>query len=173
MSKQRRVILFTALAGVLAWSYWLAIQSDSDAEDNLVADVVVSKKTRIIVAPPARPAPTQSTVGTARMALSASSVNLFPKQTWYVAPPPPPPPPPQPPPPPPPPPQAPALPFTYMGHWLENGKTVYYLMRGNEPLAVQAGQVVDGVWRLEPVRGQVLDFTYVPLNQTRSLRIGE
>jgi len=60
-----------------------------------------------------------------------------------------------------------------MGHWLENGKTVYYLMRGTEPLAVQAGQVVDGVWRLEPVRGKVLDFTYVPLNQTRNLRIGE
>lgn len=60
-----------------------------------------------------------------------------------------------------------------MGRWNEGGKDTYYLARGREPLSVQAGQVVDGVWRLEPVRGDVLNFTYTPLNQTRSLRMGE
>jgi hypothetical protein len=40
-------------------------------------------------------------------------------------------------------------------------------------MTVQVGQLVDGVWRLEPVNGRVLDFTYTPLNQTRSLRMGD
>ena len=32
---------------------------------------------------------------------------------------------------------------------------------------------LDGVWRLEPVTGGILNFTYLPLNQTRSLRTGD
>ena len=65
------------------------------------------------------------------------------------------------------------LPFTFMGRWLESGKNTYYLARGDVPLSVREGQVVDGVWRLEPVRGETLNFTYTPLNQTRSLRMGD
>ena len=39
-NKRRRAVLFVALAGVLAWSFWLAIQPESAPEDSLVADVV-------------------------------------------------------------------------------------------------------------------------------------
>jgi hypothetical protein len=101
--------------------------------------------------------------------LALSRANLFPEQTWFVAPPPPPPPPPYVPPPP----QAPALPFSYMGRWQDDAQTTYYLMRGTLPLSVRAGQVLDGVWRLEPVANGILNFTYLPLNQTRSLRTGD
>ena len=45
--------------------------------------------------------------------------------------------------------------------------------RGTAPVSVHAGQVLDGVWRLEPVTGGMLNFTYLPLNQTRSLRTGD
>ena len=47
------------------------------------------------------------------------------------------------------------------------------LVRGTQPLSVRAGQVLDGVWQLEPVSGGILNFTYLPLNQTRSLRTGD
>ena len=80
--------------------------------------------------------------------LAIARANLFPKQTWYIPPPPPPPPPYVPPPPP----QAPALPFSYMGRWQEDGQTTYYLTRGTVPVSARAGQVLDGAWRLEPVR---------------------
>jgi hypothetical protein len=60
-----------------------------------------------------------------------------------------------------------------MGRWQEAGQTTYYLARGTAPVSVHAGQVLDGVWRLEPVTGGMLNFTYLPLNQTRSLRAGD
>jgi hypothetical protein len=60
-----------------------------------------------------------------------------------------------------------------MGRWQEAGQTTYYLMRGTTPLSARTGQVLDGVWQLEPVSGGLLNFTYLPLNQMRSLRTGE
>jgi hypothetical protein len=60
-----------------------------------------------------------------------------------------------------------------MGRWQEAGQTTYYLTRGSLPVSVRPSQVLDGVWRLEPVTGGMLNFTYIPLNQTRSLRTGE
>jgi len=169
--KKRRSVLFLALAGVAAWSIWLAVneQSDDAAGDRIeVAEPVARAPhpTPAVKGPaPATPRG-KSQDPTPRLALGA---NLFPEQTWYVPPPPPPPPPYVPPPPP----QAPALPFSYMGRWQDAGQTTYYLTRGTLPVSVRAGQVLDGVWRLEPVAGGMLNFTYLPLNQTRSLRTGD
>jgi hypothetical protein len=160
---RRRTLLFLALAGVVGWSLWLAF---GEAE-NAVVDVAELVTRARPPAPAGAATLTQPPEAAPRLALSRS--NLFPEQTWYV---PPPPPPPQPyvaPPPP----QAPALPFSYMGRWQEAGQTTYYLARGTLPVSVHAGQVLDGVWRLEPVTGGQLNFTYLPLDQTRSLRTGD
>lgn len=166
--KLRRPALFAALAGVVAWSAWLAANDAPEAEDNTIELAKPAAHT------PARPAAQLTAVSTkpdgAVPRLALARANLFPKQTWYVPPPPPPAPPS---PPPPPPPMAPSLPFSYMGHWQEAGETTYYLSRGAMPVSVRAGQVLDGVWQLEPVAGGLLNFTYLPLNQTRSLRIGD
>jgi hypothetical protein len=166
--QQRRWVLFVALAGAVSWSAWLALNDDA-AETAGDAVEVAEPATRAHIpannAPLAAPRPAQETLP--RLALARA--DLFPEQTWYVAPPPPPPPAYVPPPPP----QAPALPFRYMGRWQEAGETTWYLMRGTLPVSVRAGQVLDGVWRLEPVAGGLLNFTYLPLNQTRSLRTGE
>lgn len=171
-NKLRRSVLFIALAGVAAWSAWLAINEPaSDAEADLAE--VAEPAAR---AQPAAPTTTIDAAAVARKKpqqaaprLALARANLFPEQTWFIAPPPPPPPPYVPPPPP----QAPALPFSYMGRWQEAGQTTYYLVRGMLPVSVRAGQVLDGVWRLEPVTGSLLNFTYLPLNQTRSLRTGD
>jgi len=60
-----------------------------------------------------------------------------------------------------------------MGHWQEDNVTTYYLTRGSIPVSARAGQVLDGTWQLEPVTGKTLNFTYLPLNQVRSLRMGD
>jgi hypothetical protein len=170
-SKRRRAVLYTALAGVAAWSAWLAVNepaSDPAADLLEVAEPVARTRAPVSAAPnTAAVAQPQPREPESRLALSGA--NLFPEQTWFVAPPPPPPPPPYVPPPP----QVPALPFSYMGRWQGDGQTTYYLMRGTLPLSVRAGQVLDGVWRLEPVASGILNFTYLPLNQTRSLRTGD
>lgn len=168
---RRRAVLYIALAGVAAWSAWLAVNEPaSDPAADLVEVVEPAARMRAPdsaapdTAAVAKPKPQEAA---SRLALSRA--NLFPEQTWFVAPPPPPPPPPYVPPPP----QAPALPFSYMGRWQDDGQTTYYLMRGTLPLSVRSGQVLDGMWRLEPVTNGILNFTYLPLNQTRSLRTGD
>ncbi len=170
--KARRSVLFVALAGVAAWSIWLAIndRSNDDAGDRIdVTEPVAHAPRPVRAAQAPAPVAVREKPRESEPRLALSHANLFPEQTWYVPPPPPPPPPYVPPPPP----QAPALPFGYMGRWQEAGQTTYYLARGAVPVSVHAGQVLDGVWRLEPVTGGMLNFTYLPLNQTRSLRTGD
>lgn len=170
--KRRRSLLYLALAGVATWSVWLAInEPTSDADTDLVGVAEPVARARppapAVIDPAVSIAPTKPLEAASRLALARA--NLFPEQTWFITPPPPPPPPYVPPPPP----QAPALPFSYMGRWQDAGQTTYYLMRRSLPVSVRAGQVLDSVWRLEPVANGILNFTYLPLNQTRSLRTGD
>lgn len=169
---KRRQLLFLALAAVAGWSAWLATSdpsSDSGADIEL-AEPMQRTRTQTRVAATASQIPAADTATQpAPERLGLSQVNLFPVQTWYVPPPPPPPPPYVPPPPP----EAPPLPYSYMGRWQEGGVTTVYLTRGTLPLSVRAGQVLDGVWRLDALANGSLNFTYLPLNQTRSLRTGE
>jgi hypothetical protein len=60
-----------------------------------------------------------------------------------------------------------------MGKWQENTDSTYYLLRGSLPVSVRAGQTLDRDWRLDSDTGKSLVFTYLPLNQTRSLRTGD
>ena len=170
--KQRRSLLYLALAGVAGWSAWLAVnESAEDAGADLVELAKPPSRARTAGSETIEPAPTVASAKPQEAAprLALARANLFPEQTWYIPPPPPPPPPYVPPPPP----QAPPLPHSYMGRWEEGGQTTYYLTRGTTPISVQAGQVLDGAWRLEPVANGTLNFTYLPLNQTRSLRTGD
>jgi hypothetical protein len=170
---RKRTLLFLALAGVVGWSGWLAINGPATDDTEIeLAKPVARMRGLPAPAPATATAATSAKIQEAAPRLALTRTNLFPEQTWYV-PPPPPPPPRYVPPPPPPPPQAPPLPFSYMGRWQEAGQTTYYLTRGSLPVSVRPNQVLDGVWRLEPVTGGMLNFTYIPLNQTRSLRTGE
>lgn len=97
--------------------------------------------------------------------LAAMQADLFPRQTWV------PPPPPPPKPPPPPPPSPPPLPFKYLGRWVESGKQTLYLMQGEQPISIQAGQVLSGSWRVEEITDRTVVFTYLPLNMQSTLGI--
>lgn len=73
------------------------------------------------------------------------------------------------PPPPPPPPQAPPLPFTYMGRWIERGETTVMLGQGPRNFTVREGEKVDASYLLEKIGPDRLVFRYVPLDQTQVL----
>jgi hypothetical protein len=97
--------------------------------------------------------------------LAAMQADLFPRQTWV------PPPPPPPKPPPPPPPKPPALPFTYIGRWMEGNTEVVFLDQGGRTISVKPGQILPGAWRVEEItRGGVV-FTYLPLDMQSTLGI--
>ena len=133
--KKRRVIIFSALAGVLAWSIWLAFNEPHDEAHGVSVEVVEpitrARPPASVAEGAASPSAHTPAESDALPRLALSRANLFPAQTWYVPPPPPPPPPYVAPPPP----QAPALPYTYMGRWQEAGQTTYYLARGKLPVS--------------------------------------
>lgn len=81
---------------------------------------------------------------------------------------------PPPPPPPrivPPPPMAPPLPFGFVGMWTENGQEIIFLSQRDMVLSATKGQTLAGGWRLDEVQAGMLLFTYMPMNQQKTLRI--
>ena len=101
---------------------------------------------------------------------SVDEVKLFAARSWFIPPPPPPPPKPVPPPPP----TAPPLPFTYLGKYLsEDAEMVFFLAKGDRLYTVPAGEIIDGIYRVEGISGGLLGLTYLPLNIKQSIDIGE
>lgn len=103
--------------------------------------------------------------------LSIWGEKLFASTNW--APPPPPAPIKPVKPPPPPPPSAPPLPFRYMGRWVEDGKTHFFLSIGERNLVVHVGDVLENQYKFESVQAGQLRFTYLPLQQQQILAVGE
>jgi len=67
-------------------------------------------------------------------------------------------------------PTAPPLPFRYFGKLTEKGKTEVYVMRGDELLAVAAGQNI-GEYRVDKVSESSIAFTYLPLKMQQTLEL--
>ncbi|MGA9163424.1 MAG: hypothetical protein WBZ31_03135, partial [Thiobacillus sp.] len=95
---RRRILLFTVLAGALAWSGWLVL-NESPKDDTAGLVEVADSRARPAARSPARPTPAlHKAQHEIAPRMAAARANLFPKQTWFIPPPPPPPPPPTPPP---------------------------------------------------------------------------
>ena len=65
-------------------------------------------------------------------------------------------------------PVAPPLPFRYLGKMLDGGKLAVFVARGDESLAVSAGQRI-GEYRVDKVTDSEVVFTYLPLKTKQSL----
>jgi len=100
------------------------------------------------------------------------AVNLFTSKLW-TAPPPPKPAVPLAPvtPVPPPAPSAPALPFVYVGKLLDGDKLVVFLSRQDAKYSVSAGDMIDGMYRVDKVSESAVVFTYLPLDIKQTLTI--
>lgn len=76
------------------------------------------------------------------------------------------------PPPPPPPPQAPAVPFRFVGAQEADGVQLVFLEQQQQVHIARTGEVVADGWRLDKLTERSVIFTYVPLNQQRTIPIG-
>jgi hypothetical protein len=65
-------------------------------------------------------------------------------------------------------PVAPPLPFQYFGRLTENGKTEVFVMRGEELIAIAAGQKI-GDYKVEQIADASISFTYLPLKMKQTL----
>ena len=71
-----------------------------------------------------------------------------------------------------PPPQAPALPFTYGGSGVVNGKAIVFLDQNHRSVMVAAGDIVDGTYRVEAVQRDRALLRYLPLDVVLVLPFG-
>jgi hypothetical protein len=106
-----------------------------------------------------------------RPALGKSQSLLFESQTWQ-----PPPPPPAPPsarvkPAPPPPPTAPPVPYTYAGRMVHDGRQSMLLAKGDEVVAVQPGETLDSIYRVESITDTQITLVYLPLGQKQTIPV--
>ena len=66
-------------------------------------------------------------------------------------------------------PEAPPLPFRYIGHMVEDGKTHLFLAFGEEAITARIGEKVASQWRVDRITEQEVQLTYLPLKQKQSL----
>jgi len=161
---RRYLLLALLLAGTLAAAFWPGEKP---------ADTVVEPVRKAARPAPARHPESSSAVRTdntvaepdgARPAFDPEvTADLFPAQSFM--------PPPLPPPAAPPaPPMAPSLPFTFLGQWSEGDTTTVFLDQGDSTLLAHSGERLPGGWQLDAITPGAIVFTYVPLNQQRTLR---
>lgn len=70
-------------------------------------------------------------------------------------------------------PTTPAFPFVYAGKMIEEGQYTIFLSQGERNLALHAGEVIDGVWRIQSIQPPTMVLTYLPLKTEVSMAIGE
>lgn len=168
---KRGWLLGGALALTLAATLWSALSPDAD--EALVKPVAGERRSS---APQAR---TSAAAASAAEPLVATNWAAVERQPWALpengyfaawAPPPPPPAPKQvaAPPQPPPAPVAPAFPYQLIGRLVDGDQAQALLAGPTRSLAVKAGEVVDGQWRVDQVTERGLSLTWLPakLNQT-------
>jgi len=71
-------------------------------------------------------------------------------------------------------PTAPPLPFSYIGQYEQDGiDTLFYLVKGDRVYDVKIGDVIDNTYKIDGVANGQLMFTYLPLNASQGLRLGD
>lgn len=161
---RRWALLAGALALSLAATGWLGAEENGDDE----------------VAPPAAAKPGATAgdrgagpdadlrIGTlSRRASNAPVKDLFGARSWQA------------PPAPasrqetPPPPSAPALPFVYLGKMIYDGSTTVFLGSQDRTYTVKVGDVIDGNYRIDGIKGPLLTLNYLPLDTQQTMHIGD
>lgn len=165
MGTNQRWLVLILMLGLTLSATALVSQEDPDAalseampvSDTPQKDVVASKEEEL-------PA-VLNLQKLQRVAVEEPEIDPFAAKSWYVPPPPPkalPPPPPS----------APPLPFGYMGKLIEDGQLTVFLTRQERNYVVKVGDTIDGMYKVEEVRGAAMTLVYLPLNIKQTLMIG-
>lgn len=161
--KQRKILLFALLAGVVLLA-WFAPEPADQRVQPRVAAVTSKDSAPGNAAAPARSAAREPAIVPElpqRGALDKPKHEIFGFQTWQ--------PPPPPPPkvvvtaPSPPPPVAPPNPYRFAGRILRDGQTQVFLTRGEYPVLIKEGDVLEGEYRVESISSASISLTYIPL----------
>ena len=173
----RRWWIWLPLLGIGGWLALFGDKSPADEAISLPAQPAASATSPVTGEKPAKPAADDTLVAlVARATLlpkpqaegeARAARDLFSTHSWN------PPPPPAPAPAPPPAPALPPLPYSVIGKKLEDGAWEVYLTRGEQTFVVREGQLLEAAYRIDRIAPPNLQLTYLPLEQARSLSIGD
>ncbi len=68
---------------------------------------------------------------------------------------------------------APPLPFQFLGRFVEDGKSAYFLQADGRNVVARPGEKIDDNYLLEGAAHGALQFIYLPLNERQSLAVGD
>ncbi|CDG81313.1 hypothetical protein [Janthinobacterium agaricidamnosum] len=68
---------------------------------------------------------------------------------------------------------APPLPFRFLGRFVDDGKTAYFLQVDGRNVVARVGEKIDDNYLFDNAAGDTLSFTYLPLKQKQSLVVGD
>ena len=71
------------------------------------------------------------------------------------------------------PPGAPSLPIRFLGRFVDDGRTAFFLQVDDRNIVAHVGDKIDDSYRLESADNGALVFTYLPLNQKQELAVGD
>ncbi|MES2348532.1 MAG: hypothetical protein V4641_13305 [Pseudomonadota bacterium] len=67
----------------------------------------------------------------------------------------------------------PALPFQFVGRFIDEGKTAWFLQIDGQNIVARPGEKVNDDYMLDSVNGGTMTFIYLPLNQKQTLAVGD
>lgn len=70
-------------------------------------------------------------------------------------------------------PVAPPLPFTFVGKFDDAGSYTVFIEKAGRNFIVKEGDLIDGVYRVDAIKPTEMVFTYIPMNESQTLVIGE
>lgn len=68
---------------------------------------------------------------------------------------------------------APPLPFQFMGRFVEDGKSAWFLQQDGRNVVARPGEKIDDNYLLESAANGALQFIYLPLNERQTLAVGD
>jgi hypothetical protein len=167
-AKNRRWFLAAALAGTVAAAGWVGGQEEDTRPARRPAAADSPAQRPAVPESPAAGSPEPGAIDLEKLGkrvFTVDSGDLFPTRSWQ-----PPPPPPEKRPPPTP--QAPPLPFQFFGRYIEDGRTTVFLSQQDRTIVAQAGDTIDGAYRVDEITAAAVVLTYLPLKQKQTLPIG-
>lgn len=156
-ARTRAIILALTLAATLAAGFAPDDPLPASGKAAVVAPTVRRQTTELI-----RDVPD---IVIRRLTEASPKADPFSPDAWL-----PPPPPPQSEPAPPP--TAPPFPYAYLGRVDDSGKASVLLGGSSRSVTAQAGDLIDGVWRVDTIAEHSVELVYQPLDQRQTLSAG-
>lgn len=70
-------------------------------------------------------------------------------------------------------PELPSQPFSYIGKMVYDGRTSVFIESEGQSYIVREGDIVGGTYRIDSIRGPLMEWTFLPQDRKQTMHIGD